>query len=91
MIELIWDERFKKIYKKWVRQHPELKAQFAKKLLQFEEDPFHPALKTHSLSGVLKGLWSFRITYEQRLVFDFTDECRTQVILIDIGSHEEVY
>jgi addiction module RelE/StbE family toxin len=91
MIELIWDERFKKIYKKWVRQHPELKAQFEKKIIQFEQDPFHPALKTHSLSGVLKGLWSFRVSYEQRLVFDFADESRTRVILIDIGSHEEVY
>jgi Txe/YoeB family toxin of Txe-Axe toxin-antitoxin module len=61
MVELIWDERFVKIYKKWSRQHPELKAQFAKRIVQFEEDPFHPSLKTHSLSGVLKGLWSFRI------------------------------
>ena len=61
MVELIWDERFTKIYKKWSRQHPELKAQFAKRIVQFEEDPFHPSLKTHSLSGALKGLWSFRI------------------------------
>ena len=91
MVELIWDERFKKIYKKWSQQHPELKPQFAKKIVQFETDPFHPALKTHTLSGVLKGLWSFRITYEQRLVFDFIDESRTKVVLIDIGSHEEVY
>ncbi|MFA4849624.1 MAG: type II toxin-antitoxin system YoeB family toxin [Methanoregula sp.] len=60
-------------------------------MVQFEEDPFHPSLKTHTLSGVLKGLWSFRITYEHRLVFDFIDESRTQVLLIDIGSHEEVY
>ena len=91
MVELIWDERFKKIYKKWIHQHPELKVQFTKKIIQFEEDPFHPALKTHTLSGVLKGLWSFRITYEHRLVFDFVDERRTHVLLIDIGSHEEVY
>ena len=91
MVELIWDERFKKIYRKWVRDHPELKAQFAKKIVLFEEDPFHPSLKTHTLSGVLKGLWSFRITYEHRLVFDFIDEGRTQIVLIDIGSHEEVY
>ncbi|MGB8219877.1 MAG: hypothetical protein WCE46_05780 [Methanoregula sp.] len=61
MVELVWDERFKKIYKKWSRQHPDLKVQFAKRIVQFEEDPFHPSLKTHSLSGVLKGLWSFRI------------------------------
>jgi len=91
MVELIWEERFKKIYKKWSNQHPELKAHFAKKIVQFEEDPFHPSLKTHTLSGVLKGLWSFRITYEHRLVFDFVDGSRTQVVLIDIGSHEEVY
>ena len=91
MVELIWDERFKKIYKKWSRQHPDLKEQFARKIIQFEEDPFYPALKTHTLSGILKGLWSFRITYEHRLVFDFADEGRTKIILIDIGSHEEVY
>jgi len=91
MVELLWDERFKKIYKKWLHQHPELKAQFAKKIVQCEEEPFHPSLKTHTLSGVLKGLWSFRIAYEHRLVFDFVDESRTQVVLIDIGSNEEVY
>jgi Txe/YoeB family toxin of toxin-antitoxin system len=91
MVELIWDDKFKKIFRKWSHQHPELKAQFAKKIVQFEEDPFHPSLKTHTLSGVLKGLWSFRITYEHRLVFDFIDESRTHVVLIDIGSHEEVY
>ncbi|MDO9326041.1 MAG: type II toxin-antitoxin system mRNA interferase toxin, RelE/StbE family [Methanoregula sp.] len=91
MVELIWEERFKKTYRKWSNQHPELKVQFAKKIVQFEEDPFHPSLKTHTLSGVLKGLWSFRITYEHHLVFDFIDESRTQVVLIDIGSHEEVY
>jgi hypothetical protein len=49
MVELIWDERFKKIYSKWIRRHPELKAQFAKKIVLFEEDPFHLSLKTHTL------------------------------------------
>lgn len=81
----------KKISKKWIRDHPELKVQFAKKIALFAEDPFPPSLKTHTLRGVLKGLWSFRITYEHRLVFDFIDEGRTQIVLIDIGSHEEVY
>ena len=31
---------WRKIYKKWSHQHPELKAQFAKKIVQFETDPF---------------------------------------------------
>ena len=91
MVELIWDERFKKIYSKWIHDHQELKALFAKKIVLFQEDPFHPSLKSHTLSGVMKGLWSFRITYEYRLVFDFVDEGRNQIVLIDIGSHEEVY
>ena len=91
MVELIWDDQFKRIYLKWIRRHPELKAQFAKKISVFSGDPFHPSLKTHALSGVMKGLWSFRITYEHRLVFDFADDDRSKVILIDIGSHEEVY
>lgn len=91
MVELIWDEQFKKMYRKWIRRHPELQAPFARKITFFTRDPFHPSLKTHTLSGVLQGLWSFRITYEYRRVFDFVDEKRTQVVLIDIGSHEEVY
>jgi len=31
-----------KFTQKWSHQHPDLKAQFAKKIVQFEEDPFHP-------------------------------------------------
>ena len=91
MVELIWDEQFKKIYRNGARQHPDLKAQFAKKIVTFEQNPFHPTLKTHSLIGVLKGLWSFRITDEHRLVFYFIDKSRTTVVLIDICSREEVY
>lgn len=91
MVEIIWDEKFKKIYRKWIRKHPNYQEQFSRQLLIFENDPFHPALKTHSLNGILEGLWSCRITYEYRLVFDFVDEHRAQVILIDIGTHDEVY
>ena len=91
MVEIVWDEKFRRIYRKWAKQHPMLKEQFEKKIVLFEEDPFHPTLKTHSLSGVLKGLWSFRITYNQRLVFVFPDASQTKVSLIDIGTHEEVY
>jgi mRNA interferase YafQ len=68
-----------------------LQEQFAKKILLFEKDPFYPILKTHSLSGVLQGLWSFRITCDQQLVFAFLDEQQSRVLLIDIGTHEEVY
>ncbi|HOX34948.1 MAG TPA: type II toxin-antitoxin system YafQ family toxin [Methanoregulaceae archaeon] len=91
MVEIVWDDRFRRIYRKWVKRHPELGDHFSKKILVFEKNVFHPSLKTHSLSGVLQGLFSCSITHDQRLVFAFLDESRTKVLLIDIGTHEEVY
>ncbi len=91
MIELIWDEKFKRIYKKWKQKHPDLVDQFKDKMELFVTNPFHPSLRTHTLSGVLKGLWSSRINYEHRLVFKFIDKQKSKVLLVDLGTHEEVY
>jgi addiction module RelE/StbE family toxin len=91
MIELVWDEKFKRIYKKWSQKHPDLVDQFRNKMELFVTNPFHPSLRTHTLSGVLKGLWASRINYEHRLVFKFIDKQKRKVLLIDLGTHEEVY
>ncbi len=91
MIELIWDEKFKRIFKKWSQKHPDLKEQFKDKIELLVSDPFHQILKTHRLSGILKGSWAIRINYEHRLVFKFVDKEKTKILLIDIGTHREVY
>ncbi len=91
MIELVWDEKFKRIYKKWRQKHPDLDEQFKNKMELFLIDPFHQSLKTHRLSGILKGLWATRINYEHRLIFKFIDKENKKVLLIDIGTHKEVY
>jgi len=46
-------------------------------------------LKTHKLSGELRNLWSFSLEYDLRVVFFFAEE--NKVVLVDIGTHEEVY
>ncbi|MFQ5632984.1 MAG: type II toxin-antitoxin system YafQ family toxin [bacterium] len=46
-------------------------------------------MRTHKLSGKLKGLWSFSIEYDLRIVFYFADE--SKAIFVDIGTHNEVY
>jgi mRNA-degrading endonuclease YafQ of YafQ-DinJ toxin-antitoxin module len=51
--------------------------------------PFHPSLKTHSLVGHLADSWAININYEQRLVFRFLSD--TKVLLIDLGTHDDVY
>ena len=91
MIEIIWDDRFKRIFKKWAKKHPDLCDDFKFKLEIFCNDPFDPVLKTHSLRGELAGLFSARVTFEYRLVFAFKDQSHKSVILINIGTHEEVY
>lgn len=81
MVEIVWDSKFRKTFKKWSKKHPELVETFKNKLELFTSNPFHPQLKTHSLSVILKALWAFRITYEYRLIFkeeknSFTDRYR---------------
>lgn len=64
---------------------------FWKKLEIFTNEPFNSKLKTHKLSGKLKGLWSFSIEQNLRVVFYFTKDKPPKAILVDIGTHDEVY
>jgi len=89
MIELILNESFLRILKKWRKKHPELVNRFEQKLTLFTDEPFHPSLKTHSLSGNFAGYWAISINYEHRLIFKFLSD--TKVLLIDLGTHDDVY
>ena len=89
MLELVWDKPFLKILKKWKKKHPDLTEKLTMKLTLLAKDSFHPSLKTHRLSGNLAGYWAFSINYEYRLVFKFISD--NKVLLIDIGTHDEVY
>ena len=89
MIKITWDKGFKRIYKKMTRNNSELKKNFWKAIGLFSENPFYPTLRTHKLTGRLEGLWAFSITYNYRAVFKFLDD--KEILLIDIGTHDEVY
>jgi mRNA-degrading endonuclease YafQ of YafQ-DinJ toxin-antitoxin module len=90
MIEIVWDEGFKRLYKKWDRKHPDLISIFAERILLFEKNPFDASFKTHILGGKLKNIWAFSINYEHRLTFRF-EENNTKAILVKVGTHDEVY
>jgi len=89
MITLIWGSSFKRAYKNVTAANPDLKQKIAQALESLADDPFHPSLRTHKLSGKLKGLWAFVVAYDCRVVFQFLDD--QDVLLIDIGKHDEVY
>ena len=89
MINLIWGSSFKRAYKKVTAANPALKPKIAQALETFADNPLHPSLRTHKLSGKLKGLWAFVVAYDCRVVFQFLDD--QDVLLIDMGKHDEVY
>ncbi|MEP7171130.1 MAG: type II toxin-antitoxin system mRNA interferase toxin, RelE/StbE family [Bacteroidota bacterium] len=90
MIKLIWDSAFKHAYKKRVSSNDQLKKKFWDALEIFTDDPFDSQLKAHQLTGRLNGLWALSVDYDCRIVFKFVKDT-SEVLLIDIGSHDEVY
>jgi len=61
VIEAVWDDGFKRAYKKRVRNDSRLKRKFWERLDLFMMNPFSPQLRTHKLSGKLNGLWAFLV------------------------------
>jgi addiction module RelE/StbE family toxin len=89
MTKLIWDLAFKRKYKKLIKQIPEIKSLFLSQIEILVENPMDKRLKSHKLSGKLKGYWAFSINYTYRVIFRFTDD--NEILLIDFGTHDEVY
>ena len=89
MISIVWDPGFKKAYQKKIKTDDNLKRKFWKTTKLFSSNPFSKQLRTHKLTGTLKGLWAFSVDYDTRVIFSFLKD--DEVLLIDIGSHDEVY
>lgn len=53
MKNLIWTPKFVKSVKIFLEDYPNLTDLFKERILQIEENPFNPILKTHKLKGKL--------------------------------------
>ena len=89
MINAVWDDGFKRSYRKKIRRRPYLKKRFWEALELFLENPYASRLRTHKLSGKLSGQWAFSLDDDYRVIFEFISE--GTVLLIDFGTHDEVY
>ena len=76
--------------RKFFKKHPDLKPRFAKVLADLQRDPFQPQLELHPLTGKLAGCHAISLTdsYRITLTLLITEQ---EIILLDIGSHDEVY
>jgi len=56
MRKLAWATSFRRAFKRRTSNNAVLQDRILQVLNELVEDPFHPTLKTHKLSGHLKGL-----------------------------------
>jgi mRNA-degrading endonuclease YafQ of YafQ-DinJ toxin-antitoxin module len=88
-LKVSYSTSFKKAYRKKIKNNSDLEIRYKEKLKSFLINPYEPSLRTHKLTGKLKDLWSFWITYEIRVIFYFHRP--DEAVFIDIGSHDETY
>ena len=75
--------------RKFLKQHPDLRARIREVFAQLQDDPFHPQLKLHALTGRLDGLQAVRINFSYRVVLAVQVQTQS-IVLLDIGSHDAV-
>ncbi len=87
---LIYTNSYIKSASKFVKKHPDLISQYEKTLKLLEIDPNHPSLRLHALKGKLKDLHSISINISYRITLEFIF-IKKEIILVNIGHHDEVY
>jgi mRNA-degrading endonuclease YafQ of YafQ-DinJ toxin-antitoxin module len=91
---LVPTAKFERAFRRLVRKNPALRSQIETTLRRMALNLNDSRLKTHHLSGALAGLHACSAGYDCRIVFAKQKHPKTGVevlLLINIGSHEEVY
>lgn len=87
---LIYTKSYNNKAKKFIKKHPELVKQYEKTLKLLELNPHHPSLRLHQLKGKLQDLHSISINISYRICLHLIIT-EKEIILVYIGSHNEVY
>jgi addiction module RelE/StbE family toxin len=94
MRELVLTPKFRRAFRKFVKRNRKLQEAIEQTLEQMQQEVFDPRLSTHKLSGELYGLWACSCGYDCRIVFALEQAEQSGdevVVLLDIGTHDEVY
>ncbi len=94
MRQIGWTPKSLRAFNRLIKRNPDLRSAIEQTLNQLSEDPFHPSLQTHKLTGDLAGIWSASIDYKLRILFEFVNDVESQeqsILLLNLGSHDDVY
>ena len=90
MYDLLLPESYRKHERRFLKKHPELLRRYQKTLELLQVYPHHPSLRLHALSGTLTGLHSVSISLQYRIILELEIK-EEQILLVSVGSHNEVY
>jgi mRNA-degrading endonuclease YafQ of YafQ-DinJ toxin-antitoxin module len=88
--QLVFTDDYNRRALRFLKRHPELKAQYGKTLALLEMNPHHPSLRLHALQGKLQGLHSVSINLSYRITLELLI-ADGQIIPVNVGDHDAVY
>lgn len=91
MYEFLYDQLFKRKYKRLTKKNPHIKDLVKKSLQKLSNNPFDLSLHTHKVSSrVRPNVYSSKVNGDIRIIWDFSDESVNIIDLYDIGGHSGV-
>lgn len=92
-MNLILSNKFKKSYYKFTKNNYKLKKNINNTLRLMSEDIYNSKLNTHKLSGKLSTFLSCSCGFDCRIIFKLVKNKSNneEILLLDIGTHKEVY
>ncbi len=74
--------------KKLITKNSSFDAKIDKTLQLLQLSPRHPSLRLHKLTGEHVNEWSVSVNRSIRIIFRYIPQ---GILLVDIGTHDEVY
>jgi len=87
-MRILLHKHFVKNFDKRIKQIPNLLEKFNERYRLFIKDESNILLRSHQLTGHLKGKQAFNITGDIRIIFQ---KKGNTVEFLDIGTHNQVY
>lgn len=92
MPELVFTPRFDRSYARYTKRNLNRRRCVDETLARLRANLSDPRLKTHRLSGALDGCHACSCGYDCRILFAWERQGKPEtVLLLAVGTHEEVY
>ena len=91
MFKLVKTDNFLSKANKLIQKNKQLSKRINKSLTFLRQNPKHPGLRTHQINDSYYGkVWSSWVHGDLRIFWKYEGEVSV-ILLLDIGSHDEVY